>query len=733
MPSYGTIPAGSVPAGTTPERAPPDEAAFTLRDLLRVIRQRQRLIRRVTVAVVAVTAIVLLLLPILYSATAVVLIDQRKNSVADASAVLSNLPTDTASLQNQIQILTSRDLAGEVVDTLHLDRDPEFNALYSNSPFAALPSLSTLVNPFKWFRPRPLPGTAAERAQVIDAVLRRLTVDTVGLSTSINVRFSAEDAEKAAKIANTFASVYVAQQVKTKSDAARQATAWLTARVAQLSDQVQTAETAVQEYKAKHNLNQGADGTSLVDQQLATINTQLVQARADLAAKRATYSRVKALIASGHVADVSQVVSSPLIVQLRTQEATLLQQQADLATRYGPKHPKLIAVKSQRRDLEAKLKQEVNRIAGSLANDVAVARAQVASLRSSLRRTEHEAARQNIATVKLKALQADAASTRNMYETFVTRLRQTQDQDAIQMSDARVISPAPTPNAPSSPHRTLIFAASIPAGLLLGLLAALLAERFGFAVSGARPVRFAPTMAAPVPVAASMPRPTPMRPQSVPVLARIADADSVRAVDYVIDWPMSGFAQGLNALMRAIATPARGARPRVVAVTASAAEQGKTAIALGLARTAARAGWRVVLVDGDLARAPVARTLGFRAVPSGIVEAVQGTAPLSRCFLRDPRSPLLLLSSFTPLANSYAVLGSGAMARLFAHLRRTADLVVIDATPLAALNETHALLRQADATVLVADSRRSSEAQVLSAAQTLSAMQAPSVGVVFAG
>ena len=225
---------------------------------------------------------------------------------------------------------------------------------------------------------------------------------------------------------------------------------------------MQAAETAVQKYKAEHNLNEAADGTSLTDQQLAAINTQLVQARADLAAKEATYSRVKALIASGHVADVSQVVASPLIVQLRTQEATLLQQEADLATRYGPKHPKLIAVKSQRRDLEAKLKQEVDRIAGSLENDVAVARAQVASLQASLRRTESEAARQNLATVKLKALQADAASTRSMYETFVTRLRQTQDQEAIQMSDARVISPAPMPNAPSSPHRTLIFAASIP-------------------------------------------------------------------------------------------------------------------------------------------------------------------------------------------------------------------------------------------------------------------------------
>ncbi len=483
MSSYGTIPAGSAPAQAVPERAGPADAPFTVNDLLRVMRERRRLIVQVALAVIGLTVVVLMFLPTVYSATAVVMLDQRKNTVADASAVLSDLPTDPASLQNQIQILTSRDLAGTVVDKLHLERDPEFNPTRSDSPLAALPSLHTLINPLKWFRPPPPAGTpealAAERANVIDSVLGHLSADAVGLSTSITVRFSAQSAEKAARIANAFATSYVDEQVRIKTEAAEQATVWLSRRVNQLADQVQAADTAVEQYKAAHNLSQSGDGTSLTDQQLAAINGQLVQARADLAAKQATYSRVKALIASGHVADVSQVVASPLIVQLRTQEATLLQQEADMATRYGPMHPKMIAVKSQRRDLEAKLKREVDRIAGSLENDVAVARAQVASLQASLHRTEKDAARQNLATVKLKALQADAASTRSMYQAFVTRLRQTQDQEAIQMSDARVISPAPVPNAPASPRRTLIFAASIPAGILLGLLAALLAERFG--------------------------------------------------------------------------------------------------------------------------------------------------------------------------------------------------------------------------------------------------------------
>jgi Mrp family chromosome partitioning ATPase len=186
-------------------------------------------------------------------------------------------------------------------------------------------------------------------------------------------------------------------------------------------------------------------------------------------------------------------------------------------------------------------------------------------------------------------------------------------------------------------------------------------------------------------------------------------------------------------MLQTIATPPRGARPHVVAITAAAAEEGKTAIALGLARAAARAGWRTVLIDGDLTRAPSARSLGYRSGRLGLIDALRGAAPLSRCFLKDPRSPLLLLSNFTSIANGYSVLSSQPMAKLIAHLRGSTDLVIVDATPLSALNESHALLRLSDAVVLAADPRRMSDAHLRRASETLAVIGAPSPGIVIAG
>ena len=142
-----------------------------------------------------------------------------------------------------------------------------------------------------------------------------------------------------------------------------------------------------------------------------------------MAEKQAILARAQALVQSGNAADISQIVASPLIVQLRTEQAGLTQQQAELSTQFGPRHPKMIAIRSQIHELDEKISQEVARITGSIANDVAVARAHVGSIQASLGRVEKQAGGDDLARVKLNALEANVASTRTMYKSFVSRLR----------------------------------------------------------------------------------------------------------------------------------------------------------------------------------------------------------------------------------------------------------------------------------------------------------------------
>jgi polysaccharide biosynthesis transport protein len=405
-------------------------------------------------------------------------------------------------------------------------------------------------------------------------------------------------------------------------------------------------------------------------------------------------------------------------VQLRTQQGSLIAQESDLTAKYGPRHPKMVAVEAQKRDLQDKINTEVNRLAGSISNDVVVARAQVGSLQGSLAQAEKQAGVQNLVRVKLRALQSNAQSTRTMYEAFVTRLRETQDQDAIQNPDARVLSRAPVPGAPSSPKRALILGASIPAGLMLGLLAALLAERF----SGPVPVRINPAKAF-----RAVPQPVFHAP---PVLAALDGAFDPRAANAVLDFPTSAFAQGTRSLLQQTRRASHKPGATVITVTAPDSGTAKTSVAVALGRAASQARLRVAIIDADLQRPAAARIMGLGPQKQGLLELLTGSVPMSRAFLRDARSNALVVSPIQPARDPAAVLGSAKMANLITHLRRTCDVIIVNAPSLFAVAETQALARLSDAVLIV--SREESLPQSAAAIESLADSQMTPLGLVLA-
>lgn len=681
----------------------PAPAHLDLADVLRIVGKHWRLFRNVVLSVVVFTLAIVWVLPPTYSTSATVMVEPRRNNITDQTSVLSDMPTDPASIQNQIQLLTSRELAGRVVDRLGLTNDPEFN------PALAQHSL----NPLRWFGPAPAASGRRRYDAVVTNFLKHLAVQAVGLSTTITVTFRSRDPEKAAAVADAVVEAYLDMQAAIKFDITQRTTDWLLARIRELGLQVQAADAGIQRYKAENDLNDTANGSSVVDQQLAAVNEQLVTARENLAAKEAENARIASLVQAGRAADVSQIVSSPLIVQLREQQATAIRDEAQLATRYGPRHPKRLAAESQKRDLDDKIAEEVNRIAGSVASDVAVARAQVHSLEESLQHIESQSATDNMARVKLRAMEANATSTRSMYEAFVSRLRETQGQDALQMLDARVISHAPVPSVASWPPRLLMAAASLPLGLILGLLVVLIAEKLD-----AAPLETAPNLRT---AAAPLADPFAGR----PVLAQLTGAAAPFAANLVNDHPGAPLSHAARALAQRIA--ASGAR--VVAVTSLDPRDGQTAVAIALARAAAQLKRRTILVDGNLRAPAVSFHTGLPVAAVGLGDVLNGTARLSQA-LQPDRSGAFFLCSPQRSANPQATWTSEAMAKLFAHLKQGSDLVVVDAAALAPGSELPAIARLCDALLVVAAGPRPDLATALA---HLAAAAPQPTGIVLTG
>lgn len=701
---------------------------LSLVELLRVLRIRRKIIIGTAIAIVAlVTAGVMQLTP-LYTATAVVLLDQRKNSADSTDSALSELPSDQTTMQNQVQILTSMKLMERVVDKLHLERDPAFNSrpglaarlLGPVASFYAQNIEPALAPYLAW-----LPGSKGRadgettrgdappvKNVIAHRLLSNLAVSPVGVSTTLNVSYKSPDPALSAMIANGIADAYVEDQLEAKFEANQKATQWLSGRIQDLSKQAENADAAVQRYKATHHITTPVNGMSVLDQQIRDVNSQLVIARADLAEKQANYSSLVTLQAAGKASNAAQVLSSPLIATLRAQETELNRQLADLSSRYLPGHPKIADLQAQKENLEGKINEEIQRIVESIRNAVSVASAHVGSLQQSLARLEGQGAGQDQSSVQLTALQSAATSTRSMYEAFLGRLSQTQDREGIQAPDARVISNAEVPASPSFPKKGLSIALAIPAGLLLGLLLAFVAERLD---SGFRIVTDVEALTG-LPVMATVPE------------VGAANGQAVRAADIVIDKPMSSFAEAIRGLQLGLILSDVDRPAKVVLVTSSVPGEGKTTVAVSLARIAASSGLRTVLLDCDLRRGSSGKAINSQFSKS-IVDVLTGAAPLDKCLVRDEKSGVFTLPSVNTPGNPGDLLSSQIMQKIVSRLRERFDFIVIDSPPVLPVNDAKILSRLADSVLFVVRWEKTPREAVLSSLRALTDVRANISGI----
>lgn len=688
---------------------------FDLTGILQMMFVRQRIIIGTAVAVIAITAIVVFHMTPLYDASALVMLDQRQNKVTDVDAVLSGLSTDPTSIENQLYILRSRTLMSRVVDKLHLDQQMPSKP----NPLNLLSNVLYYANPLHWFGVGVATKTKQELEQerrdgIISSLLAAETVIELGRSSAMNITFRSADPGQAAATANAIADAYVEDQLNAKFEATQKTSQWLADRLQQLSSQTQAADAAVQEYKADNNITETVGGGSIVDQQLAQLNGQLVGAKSDLAAAQAKYARVRALQASGQAEDVAQVFQSGMIGSLRQQQADLLRQKAQLSTTFGPRHPKMLDIESQLRNIDGKISEEVKRVVETVANDVAVASAHVWSLQSSLNQIESQSSVQNKAKVKLAELQAKAASYHQLYEAFLGKFKETQGQEGIQTPDARVISKAVVPAAPAIPNKIHSLEIAAAGGLFLGFLLALLAERLD---SGFRTTAQIERLL------------------GVPVLTTLPELPGVekaggQAADRVIDKPLSSFSEAMRGLQMGLVLSNVDRKPKVVLVTSSVPGEGKTTVALSLARIIARSDQKVVLIDGDLRRPALTKALQLPDGQNGLIEILSGQATLDKCLVKDPRSSVQFLPTSRVAGNPPDLMGSTAMENLIAALKSAYDMVVIDSAPLLPVNDTKVLAQLADAVVFVVRWEKTPRDAVANAARALADVNAPVAGVV---
>jgi capsular exopolysaccharide synthesis family protein len=675
------------------------EGAVDLQQVARLARSQAPTVAAFVAILTALAVFVAVTSPREYTAVATVTIRSEKHSSLTPApdADLANDPTASL-LETEVGELQSLGLAKAVAIQLNLAHDPEFNPALKHAKNVAAASATPLD-------------------VIAGAVLGHVKINHIGNSYLLTVQAESRRPELAAAIANTLVQQFMATQRTTRSSALESGGEQLGQHLAELRQNVENADAALQRYKNAKGLL-SAEGVTITEQEMSTLDQQVAETRAVAAEADARLSTAKAQLAHGSRGDdVGEALGSPVIQQLRQKRAALTQTLADLGGRYGAGHPKLLTAQRELADIDAQIQAEINRIVSNLEAQDKVAHQRLASVEASAGEARGRLASNNQAKVELDQLQRTSDAATSIYNTYLSKQNETGAEARTQESDATVVDWAQPPAAPSSPKRALIVAFGMLTGLVVGIGFVFVKEQLfsGLADSETIEKLFNRRYLGSIPLLQS-------------TLAR-GRKNKISPIDYVVVYPLSSFTEAYRSLCANVHSPLQEGSPQVIAVTSSLPNEGKTTTCICMARTEAIFGKNTLLVDCDIRKRAINRSLDLHP-HAGLIEVLSGQAKLDDVLVRDSRTELMIL----PLAPSEErlakdVLDLPSMNALMSDLRQRFDLIILDTGPVILVTSARQLTACADAVIVMAHWRKTNRRLVRTSLRLLDTASAPIAGI----
>src|SRR3954462_11797996 len=425
-------------------------------------RKRGWIIVPTVLALVASLAAVNMITP-RYKSEARILIDGRESVFLRPSGERNEErnPLDAEAVTSQVQLLQSRDLAREIIKKNKLAERPEFDPVLQG--LSPLKSLLALVGIGR----DPFSMTPEER--VLDAYFDRLTAFAVDKSRVVVIEFQSRDPELAVRVANSIASGYLALQQGARQDQAKSAGQWLSGEIENLRRKVAEAESRVEDFRSKSSLFVGTNNTTLSNQQMGELNTQLNNARALKSDAENKAGLIREMLQSGKPIEATEVLNSELMRRLSEQRVTLRAQLAEQSSTLLDNHPRIKELKAQLADLDRQIRDEAGKISRSLDNDARIAGGRLDGLSASLDQLKKQATSSNGQDVQLRALEREAKAQRDLLESYLAKYREATTRENIDAApaDGRIISRAIVSNTPAYPKKMPIVLIATLAMLML--------------------------------------------------------------------------------------------------------------------------------------------------------------------------------------------------------------------------------------------------------------------------
>ena len=676
---------------------------FDLREVVNFLWRQWKLIGGVVALFVFLCALYLARATPVYTATAQLLLDPRKERAAGQDVFMTESMLDQMVVENQMMIIKSTALLRRVVEKLQLNRDPEFGG-------SDISGATSILAPIRAFFSRPAPklspdelaanderakdfgNISAETKNTIENLRSAMFVGRPGKEQGlvISIAVTSIDPIKAARIANAVADAYVVDKLDARLDAAKRASAWLSDRLEDLRRQLRESEEAVNRFRVENNLPASSiNNVTLSQEQMANLNQRLVSARAQSAEVKSKVDVLERIQSQGaNLASLPNSMNAGLLSDLRKQLTDLSRQEADLLARYNVAHPSVINLRAQIADTNRAIRSELQRLSVSLRAELELARASQKAVESTLRQVAGESELDSVKAVTLRELERTQAVNKTLFEDFLQRAKLTEEQSTFEVRNSRVITPALPPDSPSFPRKIIFFPASALLGLIVGLGAAYAAEALNVGFTTPRQVE--ETLELPLLGSIS----------KVETRELMLDGAPRTVPEFPLSKPLSRLSENLRSLRSAIQMSDVDHPPKVLLLTSALPSEGKTTVALAIAASATQSRQRVLVVDADLRHPSASRY--FKAEKNvGLVEYLVGEAELQNVLIVDEKLGIWLLPAGGKTQNPMDLLASERFKALILALREKFDLIIIDAPPLGPVIDASIISPAADKALFV--------------------------------
>ena len=695
-----------------------------LREYLRILIKRKWVIVASVAAIFTVVAIATLRSTPIYDASGSIAINKLDPAVINFKDSAGNGgmdyydPTD---LDTEVRILRSDLLALQVIRQLNLDKRPEFGG--SGQTSSSSLGLTTDV----------LQPDSARVTGLLGSFKGNLRVSLIPNTRIIEIHYLSADKELAPRVVNTLADTYVEQNFKTRFESTMQASDWLSKQLVDLQMKVETSQEALVKYQKKHEILGIDEKQNIITAKLDELNKQLTSAESARMEKESIYRLVQsgdqdtaaAAATSADTGSGSASASSSLLQKLREQEADLKIQVAQFSTQFGPSYPKVAQLNSQLKEVDTQIQIEMKKVVSRVRGDFMASQQRENMLHAALEKQKQEANQLNESAIEYSQLKRDVETYRTLYEGLMEKLKEAGVTAGLRSNNIRTVDRARVPTAPAEPNipRNLSFALAL--GLTTGIGLAFLLEGIDNTV---RTPEQAQAISA-LPSLGMIPLGSKNGMESA--RQKLSVASSKEAVELVTQSrPQSQMAESYRALRTSLLLTSVGAPPKVILVTSALPQEGKTTTSINCAIVLAQKGSRVLLIDADLRRPGIHKTLGM-GPRTGLSNVLTGSATLSQAVVRSGLLPtLFVLPAGTPPPNPAELLASSNMKDVLAELGGQYDHIVVDTPPTLSVTDAVVMSTRADAVVLVIRSGQTTKQALRRARDILMQVNAKVSGVL---